>query len=176
MIYCSDLKKSPGVFSVIVLSVVLAALLTMAILDFYKPTDIPEVQTIVPVEEAPLNVEPAIDISEEELDLIALVTMAEAEGEPEQGQRLVIDVILNRVDSPHFPDTITDVIYQKNQFTSMWNGRADRCYVQDNILNLVKEEVINRSNSNVVFFRTERYSSFGIPVFRVGDHYFSKYE
>ena len=38
------------------------------------------------------------DLSDEEIRLIALVTMAEAEGEPELGKRLVIDTILNRVD------------------------------------------------------------------------------
>lgn len=65
-------------------------------------------------------------ISQEEIELIALVTMAEAEGETELGQRLVIDTILNRVDDSHFPDNVTDVIFQPNQFTSMWNGRVDR--------------------------------------------------
>ena len=49
-------------------------------------------------------------ISQEEIELIALVTMAEAEGETELGQRLVIDTILNRVDDSHFPDNITAVM------------------------------------------------------------------
>lgn len=120
--------------------------------------------------------EPSMVLTQEEKDLIALVTMAEAEGEPEEGQRLVIDVILNRVDSEHFPDTVYDVVYQKNQFTSMWNGRVDRCEVRTDILQLVEDELITRTNENVVFFRTEHYSSFGIPVYRVGNHYFSRYE
>lgn len=51
-------------------------------------------------------------LSEEDISLIALVTMAEAEGECEKGKRLVIDTILNRMDSEHFPDTAYDVIYQ----------------------------------------------------------------
>ena len=37
-------------------------------------------------------------LSEEDISLIALVTMAEAEGECEKGKRLVIDTILNRMD------------------------------------------------------------------------------
>ena len=37
-------------------------------------------------------------ISDEELELLALVTMAEAEDESELGKRLVIDTVLNRVD------------------------------------------------------------------------------
>lgn len=113
--------------------------------------------------------------SEEEIDLIALVTMAEAEGECEEGQRLVIDSILNRVESEHFPDTVHDVIYQKNQYSCVWCDRINRCYVRDDIKQLVIEEIQNRYNSDVVFFRTNHYHSFGTPVMQVGAHYFSKY-
>jgi len=114
-------------------------------------------------------------VSEEDVALLALVTMAEAEGECEEGQRLVIDTILNRVDDPHFPDTIYDVVYQPHQFSSMWNGRADRCFVKNDILRLVKEELANRTNYDVVFFHAGRYSKFGAPMFQVEHHYFSKY-
>lgn len=114
-------------------------------------------------------------VSDEEKELIALVTMAEAEGECEEGQRLVIDTILNRVDSEYWPDTIAEVIYQPNQFTSMWNGRVDRCEVRDDILLLVEEELESRTNSDVVFFRTDYYSEYGEPMFQVGSHYFSRY-
>lgn len=117
-----------------------------------------------------------VTVSDEEIYLLALVTMAEAEGECEEGKRLVIDTILNRVDSEHFPDTITDVIYQPNQFTSMWNGRSDRCEVTDEICELVREELAERTNSEVIFFRTGRYSDYGEPMFVVENHYFSSYE
>lgn len=114
-------------------------------------------------------------LSEDEIELLALVTMAEAEAEPEEGQRLVIDTILNRVDSPHFPDSVYDVVYQKNQFTSMWNGRTDRCYIRDDLVKLVEEELLDRTNSEVIFFRTGHYSKYGEPMFLVGHHYFSRY-
>ena len=120
--------------------------------------------------------EPEVTMSDADVDLISIVTMAEAEGECEEGQRLVIDTILNRMDSPHFPDTARGVIYQKNQFTSMWNGRADRCYVKDDIRQLVLEELNSRYNNDCVFFRTRHYSSYGEPLFQVGAHYFSSYE
>lgn len=110
-----------------------------------------------------------------EIDLLALVTMAEAEGECELGKRLVIDTVLNRVDSPYFPNTITGVIYQPNQFTSMWNGRVNRCYVREDIRQLVIKECISRTNYETVFFMAGWYSYYGTPLFRVGNHYFSKY-
>ena len=114
-------------------------------------------------------------ISDEELELLALVTMAEAEDESELGKRLVIDTVLNRVDSSHFPDTITDVIYQKHQFTSMWNGRYKKTYVDDYVRNLVLEELKDRTNSDVIFFRMGRYSDYGTPLFKEDGHYFSAY-
>ena len=102
--------------------------------EIEETIDIPvEIETNI--EEVPFG------ISNEEIELIALVTMAEAEGECEEGKRLVIDTILNRVDSEHFPNTISEVIYQPHQFSSMWNGRVDRCYVNEDICQLVKEEL-----------------------------------
>lgn len=114
-------------------------------------------------------------LTNREIELIALVTMAEAEGESELGKRLVIDTILNRVDSNRFPDTVRGVVYQPHQFTSMWNGRVDRCEVRDDICQLVREELVSRTNREVVFFRTDYYSKYGTPVFQVGNHCFSKY-
>jgi N-acetylmuramoyl-L-alanine amidase len=113
-------------------------------------------------------------LTQEEIELIALVTMAEAEGEPEEGQRLVIDTILNRVDSdlPYFPDTVHDVVYQKNAFSSMWDGRADRCYVMEELCQLVREELQNRTNREVLYFTAGEYGKYGTPVFRVANHYF----
>lgn len=115
-------------------------------------------------------------VSEADIELIALVTMAEAEGECEEGKRLVIDTILNRVDSEHFPDTIHDVVYQPNQFTSMWNGRVNRCEVRGDICLLVRDELESRTNYDVMFFTAGNYSDYGVPMFQVGNHYFSSYE
>jgi N-acetylmuramoyl-L-alanine amidase len=114
-------------------------------------------------------------ISEEDIELLALVTVAEAEGESEYGKRLVIDTILNRVDHPKFPNTIRGVIYQKNQFTSMWNGRTSRCVVTDEVRQLVREELESRTNKQVIFFQMYGYSKYGKPLFKEGCHYFSSY-
>lgn len=123
------------------------------------------------VEEATEEVE--VLMSEEDIELIALVTMAEAEGESELGKRLVIDTILNRMDSKRWPDTAHGVIYQRSQFSSMWNGRVDRCYVRDDIVQLVREELVSRTNSECVYFKMYGYFSFGTPLLQEGCHYFS---
>lgn len=114
--------------------------------------------------------------TDEEIELIALVTLAEAEGECEEGKRLVIDTILNRVDSSYFPNTVSEVIYQKNQFSSMWNGRCARVTVSNDICELVREEINSRYNADVIFFTANDYGNYGIPMFQVGNHYFSSYD
>lgn len=116
------------------------------------------------------------DLEPEEIDLIALVTMGEAEGETELGKRLVIDTILNRIDHPSFPDTVYDVVYQPNQFSVMWNSRIDRCYVMPEIVELVKEELLERTNYDCVFFMAGGYSKYGEPLFQECCHYFSSYD
>ena len=118
-----------------------------------------------------LSCEPRL--SKADLELMALVVTAEAEGESELGKRLVCDVILNRVDSPQFPDTIGNVIFQKYAFESIWNGRAERCVVTDETRALVRQEFNGRRNYEVIFFRTKYYCSYGSPLFREGNHYFS---
>lgn len=112
-------------------------------------------------------------ITPDEIDLIALLTMAEAEGESELGKRLVIDTILNRMDSFDFPDTVTEVICEPGQFSPIWNGRIEECYVMDDIVELVKEELLERTDYDCVFFRTICFSDFGTPLFQEGNHFFS---
>lgn len=138
----------------------------------YEPAPIIMAKSTVIVGDAYPN-EPVM--SQEDIELIALVTMAEAEGECEEGKRLVIDTILNRVDSElsYFPDTVREVIYQKNAFESLWNGRIDRCYVDDYICELVREELESRTNHDVMYFTAGAYGKYGTPMFAVGNHYFS---
>ena len=151
--------------------------------DILESVSIKKAISVEPMAEKEVFVEPepeeppATFATQEEIELIALCVMAEAEGECEYGQRLVIDVILNRVDDPHFPDTIYDVIYQENQFSGMYGDRITRCYVKDELVQLVQEELENRTNYEVVFFRTGHYHrSYGVPMFQVGAHYFSSYD
>lgn len=56
------------------------------------------------------------------LELLARVIAAEAEGEPFEGQVAVGAVILNRVNHPGFPNTLSGVIYQPHAFESVTNG------------------------------------------------------
>lgn len=114
-------------------------------------------------------------LSENDRYLLALIAMAEAEGESELGKRLVIDTVLNRVDSCEFPNTIYEVIYQKNQFSSISYGRADKIkdQIDTDIYRLVDDETYIRQNYEVLYFTADHYGQYGSPAFSEGNHYFS---
>ena len=105
--------------------------------------------------------------------LIAKLVLAEAEGEPEMGKRLVIDTVLNRLDSSDFPSTVYDVVYQPYHYDPAWDGRIDLFSELDDTFKLVVDEIQHRTNSEVLYFRTDNYHEFGTPMEQVGNHYFS---
>ena len=102
---------------------------------------VPSETQIVPSEE-PMDHYVPEGWSEEESYLLMKIAMSEAEGEDTKGKALVMCVVLNRVESIQFPDTIYDVIFDDGAFTSVTNGRYDRvepdtdCYAA---LDLVKD-------------------------------------
>ena len=65
------------------------------------------------------------NISQSDLNLLARCVYAEARGEPYNGQVAVAAVVLNRVRSSQFPNTIYGVIYQKNAFTAVNDGQIN---------------------------------------------------
>ena len=97
--------------------------------DESPPVFLPEPQVVVQTVtvEKPVFVEvPAepvvVIITAEELDLLERLVSAEARGETYEGQVAVANVVLNRVYSDKWPDSITDVILEKGQFEPVSNG------------------------------------------------------
>lgn len=111
----------------------------------------------------------------DDMELIALVCVAEAEDESELGKRLVIDNILNRLESPYFPNTIHEVVYANNppQYSCVWDGRLERVEYNEYIANLVLEEFHNRTNNEVFYFKTNGFFNHGNPIMQEGNHFFS---
>ena len=64
--------------------------------------------------------------SANDVTLLARIISAEARGEPYTGQVAVGAVVLNRVSSPSFPNTISGVIYQKGAFTAVTDGQFNQ--------------------------------------------------
>lgn len=66
----------------------------------------------------PPNAYGGIEISAEDRELVAKILALEATGEPMEGQIAVVEVILNRVLSDEFPDTVYKVLSQRGEFSS----------------------------------------------------------
>ena len=62
---------------------------------------------------------PDIQLTYEERQLLARVIWVEAQGECEEGQQAVAEVVLNRMASPDFGNTLRGVIYGEGQFRSV---------------------------------------------------------
>ncbi len=80
-----------------------------------------------------INVSTTQQSTSGDVDLLARLISAEARGEPYSGQVAVGAVVLNRVESPAFPSTISGVIYQSGAFTCLQDGQfwkpvADSAY------------------------------------------------
>ena len=64
--------------------------------------------------------------TEANIYLLARIISAEARGEPYTGQVAVGAVVLNRIEHPSFPDTLSGVIYQNGAFTAVTDGQFDQ--------------------------------------------------
>lgn len=66
-----------------------------------------------------------IPYDETTLDLLARVITHESRNQPLTGKMAVGNVILNRVNSPKFPNTVSEVIYSPNQFPGATNAEPN---------------------------------------------------
>lgn len=71
------------------------------------------------------NISLAASSNTSDIQLMARAINGEARGEPYEGQVAVGAVILNRVKSSKFPNTIAGVIYQKGAFTAVSDGQIN---------------------------------------------------
>nr|WP_295972103.1 cell wall hydrolase [uncultured Bacillus sp.] len=120
--------------------------------DFTEYSDNNDFET--PAQEMP---QPTPVISIEEKDLMARLVEAEARGESYEGKVAVATVVLNRMDSPEFPNSITEVIYQvvgnTYAFTPVQNGEINKP-ASEEALRAVDEALIStdRLNKAVYFY------------------------
>ncbi|MGG3455349.1 spore cortex-lytic enzyme [Paenibacillus rhizolycopersici] len=77
----------------------------------------------VKAESADLSASNAMGLSENDLRIMANAVYGESRGEPFEGQVAVAAVILNRVKSPSFPNTVSGVIFQPGAFTAVADGQ-----------------------------------------------------
>ena len=68
----------------------------------------------------------AVSASTSDTQLLAAIIQCEAGGEPYAGQLAVGAVVMNRVKSGSFPNSISGVVYQSGQFTPASSGKLAR--------------------------------------------------
>lgn len=127
----------------------------------------------------------AISTSKEEdgsdmVKLLARIINGEARGEPYEGQVAVGAVIMNRVRSSEFPNTIAGVIYQKGQFTAVTDGQFDKAIEKDSTVYKAAREAINGSDptGGALYFYDPRYTKskylFSLKtITTIGNHRFA---
>lgn len=69
---------------------------------------------------------PVSTYSDEDLKILAMILCGEAQSLPDEEQRLVGSVFLNRIKSNKFPNTFAGVATQRGQYSSWWDGNAHR--------------------------------------------------
>ena len=119
------------------------------------------------------------DISEVEFEesdryLLANLIYCEAGGEPYAGQVAVGAVVINRVLSSVYPNTVTGVIYQKYQFSPVGSGRLAIALAENrataSCYKAADEAMSGQTNvGNCVYFRTPIPGLTGIQI---GGHIF----
>jgi len=115
--------------------------------------------------------------TEKDLKLIANAVYGESRGEPYEGQVAVAAVILNRVDHPDFPNTISEVIFQPRAFTAVADGQI---WLEPN--ERAKEAVLDALNgwdpteNAIYYFNPETATSEWIwsrpQIKKIGQHIF----
>ncbi|MBB6445259.1 cell wall hydrolase [Bacillus benzoevorans] len=126
---------------------------------------------------------PQAAISEADKDLMARLVSAEAKGEPYAGKVAVATVILNRLSSPDFPNSIREIIFQVEgghyAFTPVQNGAIY------NAADAASKKAVNEAlgfwgqgNGSVYFYNPNTSTSKWIfsreVTVRIGNHVFAK--
>ncbi|MDD6058089.1 MAG: cell wall hydrolase [Clostridiales bacterium] len=89
--------------------------------------------------------------------LLGAIIQCESEGEPYEGKLAVGSVVLNRVKSSYFPNTISGVIYQPRQFSPVASGRLAyrlEAGVNSECLRAAQEVLNGNITINSLYFRT----------------------
>ncbi|MFS0672691.1 spore cortex-lytic enzyme [Ornithinibacillus sp. 179-J 7C1 HS] len=117
--------------------------------------------------------------SQNDIDLMANAVYGEARGEPYEGQVAVAAVILNRVESSTFPNTVAGVIFEPRAFTAVADGQI---WLTPNAK--AKEAVLDAINGwdptgeAIYYFNPDTATSswiWGRPqIKRIGKHIFCK--
>ncbi len=104
------------------------------------------------------------DISHEDYEILLRIVEAEAGGEDEDGKLLVANVVLNRVASEEFPDSISEVVLQSSegvtQFSPVSSGRIWKVTVSSETVSAVDRALAGEDISQgALYFAARKYAN-----------------
>lgn len=101
-----------------------------------------------------------IEVTDEEYNILLHIVAAEAGCCDVYGQILVANVIFNRVNDKRFPDTIEEVVFQKNQFSPATKGTLWDATIYDTTIEAVNRALAGEDYScGATFFVARKYVS-----------------
>lgn len=109
--------------------------------------------------------------------LLARIISAEARGESYLGQVAVGAVVLNRIEHPSFPDTLSEVVYQKGAFSCLNDGQFYE-EISDSAYNAARDALggLDPTGGAIYYYNPKKATSkwiFSRPVITViGNHTF----
>ncbi len=127
-------------------------------------------------------------LTEDDLEVLLRIVEAEAGCEDEDGKLLVANVILNRLNSPKFPDSITEIVFQREngvvQFSPVYDGSYACAEVSEETVNAVGRALDGEDISDgALYFAARQYADDDrmrwfdeklTLLFRYGGHEFFK--
>lgn len=118
-----------------------------------------------------------------EIECLARVIYHEARGEPKLGKLGVAYVTINRVKHHKFPNTVCGVMYDGRAYSFVKKGynlpnikEMKQFKYAKKLASQVYHKQVKNPVKNAVFFRTKKYHSFGRPIRKIGNHYFSGFK
>lgn len=102
-------------------------------------------------------------LTEKELEVLFRIVEAEAGCEDEEGKLLVANVILNRLNSPKFPDSITEIVFQREngvaQFSPVYDGSYACAEVSEETIKAVGRALKGEDISDgAMYFAARKYA------------------
>lgn len=102
-------------------------------------------------------------LPQDELEVLLKIVEAEAGCEDEEGKLLVANVILNRLNSPKFPDTITEIVFQREngvaQFSPVYDGSYGSVKVSEETVKAVGRALEGEDISDgALYFAARKYA------------------
>ena len=106
----------------------------------------------------------AYELSDEEREVLLRIVEAEAGSEDEDGRLLVANVVLNRMNSEVFPDTVTEVVFQQSkgvtQFSPVASGRYYAVEISEKTIEAVERALAGEDISQgALYFASRKRAS-----------------